>query len=178
MNGPMGYRARPEAMGTLISNVFADRLLERGVKYARVGLMAVFVQERVGTESARMERCPAHEAIGRALGVMARAWDEAMIVHGMFRQTIRAEGHTKRRRPWLMTENGIGVRCSGASAATNADGCSRSFSRPAIVETCTPTANARPTESRSSLSRRPTARPRRPGPRLTCGREPGRRCRG
>lgn len=88
MNGPMGYRARPEAMGALISNVFADRLLERGVKCARVGLMAVFVQERVGAELARMERCPADEAIGRALGVMAKAWDEAMIVHGMFRQTI------------------------------------------------------------------------------------------
>ncbi|MEU8118351.1 hypothetical protein AB0C21_06545 [Spirillospora sp. NPDC049024] len=32
--GPMGYPAKPEAMGALISTVFADRLLERGVKYA------------------------------------------------------------------------------------------------------------------------------------------------
>jgi predicted DNA repair protein MutK len=88
VTGPMGYPAKPEAMGALISTVFADRLLERGVKYARVGLMTVFVQERVGAELARMERCPAHEAIGRALGVVAEAWDQAMTVHGMFPQTI------------------------------------------------------------------------------------------
>ncbi|WP_141580093.1 hypothetical protein [Actinomadura sp. WMMA1423] len=86
--GPMGYLAKPEAMGALISTIFADRLLEHGVRYARVGLMTVFVQERAGAELARMERCPAHEAIGRALGVVAKAWDEAMTVHGMFRQTV------------------------------------------------------------------------------------------
>jgi hypothetical protein len=86
--GPMGYLAKPEAMGALISSVFADRLFERGIKLARVGLMTVYVEGRVAAELQRMEPRPADEAIGLALGIVAKAWDESMTVHGMFRQAI------------------------------------------------------------------------------------------
>jgi hypothetical protein len=72
-SGPMGYTARPEAMGALISTLFADRLFEHGIPYLRVGLMTVYVEERATAELASMKRCPA---------------DEAMTMHGMFRRTI------------------------------------------------------------------------------------------
>lgn len=88
VSGPMGYVARPEAMGALISALFADRLSEHGIPYARVGLMTVYVEDRAAAELARMKRRPANEAIGAAVGVVAKAWDEAMTMHGMFRQTI------------------------------------------------------------------------------------------
>lgn len=88
VSGPMGYTARPEAMGTLISTLFADRLFEHGIPYLRVGLMRVYVEERAIAELASMKRRPADEAIGAALGVVAKAWDEAMTMHGMFRRTI------------------------------------------------------------------------------------------
>lgn len=87
-SGPMGYTAKPEAMGALISTLFADRLFEHGIPYLRVGLMTVYVEERATAELASMKRCPADEAIGAALGVVAKAWDEAMAMHGMFRRTI------------------------------------------------------------------------------------------
>lgn len=86
--GPMGYGARPEAMGALISTLFADRLLEHGIPYLRVGLMTVYVEEHATAELASMKRRPADEAIAAALGVVAKAWDEAMTMHGMFRRTI------------------------------------------------------------------------------------------
>ncbi|TDD87364.1 hypothetical protein E1293_08130 [Actinomadura darangshiensis] len=87
-SGPMGYTARPEAMGALISTLFADRLFEHGIPYLRVGLMTVYVEEHATAELADMKRRPAAEAIGAALGVVAKVWDEAMTMHGMFRQTI------------------------------------------------------------------------------------------
>lgn len=86
--GPMGYLAKPTAMGRLISRVFEDRLFEHGVPYARVGLMAVYVEAHASTELEGMERCPADKALNVALGVMAKAWDQAMTVHGMFREAI------------------------------------------------------------------------------------------
>ncbi|WP_301174587.1 hypothetical protein [Actinomadura geliboluensis] len=75
-------------MGALISTLFADRLFEHGVPYVRVGLMTVYVEDRATAELANMKRRPADEAIGAALGVVAKAWDEAMTMHGMFRRTI------------------------------------------------------------------------------------------
>jgi hypothetical protein len=84
----MWYMAKPEAMGALISTLFADRLFEYGLPYLRVGLMTVYVEEHVTAELVAMKRRPANEAIGVALGVVAKAWDEAMVVHGMFRWTI------------------------------------------------------------------------------------------
>lgn len=86
--GPMGYLAKPEAMGRLISRVFEDRLLEHGVPYARVGLMAVYVDDHATGKLVALKRCPADQALGVALGVMAKAWDQAMTVHGMFREAI------------------------------------------------------------------------------------------
>jgi hypothetical protein len=86
--GPMGYSARPEAMSRLISALFADRLFERGTPYVRVGLMTVYVEDRVAAELAGMERRPAAEALALALGIAAKVWDEAMVMHGMFRQAI------------------------------------------------------------------------------------------
>lgn len=86
--GPMGFSARPEAMGRLISTLFADRLFERGTPYVRVGLMTVYVEDRVAAELAGMERRPAAQALALALGIAAKVWDEAMVMHGMFRQTI------------------------------------------------------------------------------------------
>ncbi|MFB4302225.1 hypothetical protein [Actinomadura sp. NTSP31] len=88
MPEPMGYTARPQAMGSLISTLFADRLFEHGIAYVRVGLMTVYVEDRTTAELAGMKRRPADEAIGAALGVVAKAWDEAMTMHGMFRRTI------------------------------------------------------------------------------------------
>lgn len=87
-SGPMGYTAKPQAMGALISTLFTDRLFERGIPYLRVGLMAVYVEDRTAVELADLKRRPADEAIGAALGVVAKAWDEAMTMHGMFRRTI------------------------------------------------------------------------------------------
>lgn len=87
-SGPMGYTARPAAMGTLISTLFSDRLFEHGIPFLRVGLMTVYVEDRVAAELASMKRRPADQAIGAALGVVAKAWDEAMTMHGMFRRTI------------------------------------------------------------------------------------------
>ncbi|MBO2465764.1 hypothetical protein [Actinomadura violacea] len=88
MPGPMGYAAKPQAMGALISTLFADRLFEHGIPYLRVGLMTVYVEDRAASELADLKRRPADEAIGAALGVVAKAWDEAMTMHGMFRRTI------------------------------------------------------------------------------------------
>ncbi|MFA1550708.1 hypothetical protein [Actinomadura chokoriensis] len=87
-SGPMGYTARPEAMGALISTLFADRLFEHGIPYLRVGLMTVYVQDRATADLASMKRRPADEAIGAALGVVAKMWDEAMTMHGLLRRTI------------------------------------------------------------------------------------------
>jgi hypothetical protein len=84
----MGYSARPQAMGKLISTLFADRLFECGIPYVRVGLMTVYVEDRIAAELAGMKRRPAADAIGAALSVVAGAWDEAMTMHGMFRRTI------------------------------------------------------------------------------------------
>ncbi|MFG2091589.1 hypothetical protein [Spirillospora sp. NPDC048824] len=84
----MAYTAKPAAMGALISTLFADRLFEHGIPYVRVGLMTVYVEECTTAQLADMKRRPAVEAIAAALGVVAKAWDEAMAMHGMFRQTI------------------------------------------------------------------------------------------
>ncbi|MWA07582.1 hypothetical protein F8568_046160 [Actinomadura sp. LD22] len=86
--GPMGYSARPEAMGRLISTLFADRLFEHGTPYVRVGLMTVYVEDRVAAELAGMERRPAAQALALALGIAAKVWDEAMVMHRMCQQTI------------------------------------------------------------------------------------------
>jgi hypothetical protein len=84
----MGYSARPEAMGRLISTLYTDRLFEHGIPYVRVGLMTVYVEDRVAAELVGMERRPATQALALALGIAAKFWDEAMEMHGMLRQTI------------------------------------------------------------------------------------------
>lgn len=86
--GPMGYLAKPVAMGSLVSGLFEARLLEYGIRHARVSLMAVYAEDRITSELTALERRPADQAMGIALGIAAQAWDEAMTVHGMFRQAI------------------------------------------------------------------------------------------
>lgn len=56
--GPMGYLARPETMGTLISTLTQDRLFEHGVPYARAGLIAVYAEERAKPELNRWTHAP------------------------------------------------------------------------------------------------------------------------
>ncbi|WP_067483986.1 hypothetical protein [Actinomadura hibisca] len=84
----MGFRARPASMGVLVSSLVQDRLCEIGVKYARIGLMAVHVEEHTSQRLEAMGRCPADRALSVALTEVARAWEAAMRLHGMFQDTI------------------------------------------------------------------------------------------